>query len=532
MSCPKSVSTKTILETPQHANKRAAKSNSARRPPKARPANNVLCPQTVKITITGPQLATITKTGPHLCAKCKAGPQLATRTKTSPATTSNHSVVKSTKTSNALTPEKYRPPMKPTPKSAPGYRTTKLSEMTPQRIIVEAPNSKLIASCRSHPRSPTLFTHIQRQRSVDDLNHRIISTSKEETTCPVESYVVSWPRAVISSQLEELLGDCDLPETPTPFTPINGISPTGNFKEFQKDSKKGNTLVAPSPSQQALYSPALASTIVGSDLSSPVDTLGGDSPTPVDVFSLIQSDPDATKAKEIVDATFEKCIEEMTLDKGWKKLGEKNGVNCERRDIKKQPAVCKGSVLFGSDWDPETIIDFVWNESSCFKYDPSLDKAFRLKTWSDELPLGLCAYYQAYKGQMGFPGRDFVLVGAKKQIDNDHYISCCQTAPMEHLFTDDQLDQAKKQKCVRAHIFIAALDCRRLSNGLVQLTLVNQLDPNERWAPEMILNQLYVEQLQKVGSVRKSLEKEYPEKSKYVKEVTAFRRGNSRRSTL
>eukprot|EP00916_Digyalum_oweni_P002922 GHVL01005387.1.p1 GENE.GHVL01005387.1~~GHVL01005387.1.p1 ORF type:complete len:347 (-),score=61.92 GHVL01005387.1:50-1090(-) len=319
-------------------------------------------------------------------------------------------------------------------------------------------------------------------------------TTKSTLTIHIEkrSYARRSTNARSPALFSKLCSVDDLDDRVVKFTPKNALK--NPSITITPNSPRKSKLDVPMASP-FVASPDL-STVCGSDIASPLEDLPTDSPTPFD-------SEDARTGLQIVEEGYTKTLKWVD-DIGWKKCGTKQGVICERKDLKDEPALCRGTVYFSADWEPEFIVDWLWKCENIVRFDTSLEQVFRNKTFSDDWP-GLCVYFQSFKGQFGFPGREFLLVGGRKKIANDHYMSMARSCNMDHLLDTSLI---KLKSAVRANLMLCGMDCRRMSDGRVRLSIISQVDVNEKWAPEWILNHIYIEQLTKLSKIQSVISKD------------------------
>eukprot|EP01067_Filipodium_phascolosomae_P000773 Filipodium_phascolosomae@DN1560_c0_g1_i2.p1 len=225
--------------------------------------------------------------------------------------------------------------------------------------------------------------------------------------------------------------------------------------------------------------------------------------------------------KEIVEDT----------NRSWQRISSNNNRNnsimggdgdssyVEIKEKSKGKYVCRGRVCIGGCSSMD-VIDCLWEVQNLRDIDSSIGEAFRIRTYSDDTINeteggGLCTYYEAFKGLLGFPGRDLVLVGGKRVVSDGHIVSCSRSieeAVVGRFMTTKQrnlIDSGSRK--VRAHLEVMGIDCRDRrdseGNNVVDVCLVNDIDIKEPWAPSSVIKRIQIDQISKIYKLKEGVER-------------------------
>lgn len=107
--------------------------------------------------------------------------------------------------------------------------------------------------------------------------------------------------------------------------------------------------------------------------------------------------------------------------------------------------------------------------------------------------------YQAFKGQWGFAGREFVLACWETKVNEDRTILSCESVDWEERI-EGQIDGL-----VRANLLLGGYDLQRHPNGDVFLSFAAQADLKTAGVPEWINTRVKAEQLTVVKNIKKEI---------------------------
>jgi len=174
---------------------------------------------------------------------------------------------------------------------------------------------------------------------------------------------------------------------------------------------------------------------------------------------------------------------------GWKDSGVKSGIKLARQEKEK---LYRGTIdIEHDDATPEKLLDYLWSRNPCV-YDDTLENASRIYTFQDDYP-GVCIYWQSHKGQMGFSGREFLLMATRKKFSEDHMVFGSKSVSCPELDSQESLPELFLPGRVRAETPIGGLDIRRvqLANGkfVLRVTYLHGADIKVN-VMQMILNQI------------------------------------------
>lgn len=208
-----------------------------------------------------------------------------------------------------------------------------------------------------------------------------------------------------------------------------------------------------------------------------------------------------------VDKLLKTLREFASSDIGWKNIGMKNGVDIDRH----KDGPIRGTVIIPAahHLSPQDVVEWVWN-SNPSSYNDLVDVASRYYVHKNQMGQPGVIFYQAYKGIMRFPGRDFHLFATKKELNNDVSLFACTS------FNFPEVDDVKGpfqcnfivRGCVRAEANVGGYEAKRLPDGSIRVRAVWQIDLKAS-LPGFILNNINNSSLAHLVSLVKCVTSHY-----------------------
>ncbi|CEM08639.1 unnamed protein product [Vitrella brassicaformis CCMP3155] len=219
---------------------------------------------------------------------------------------------------------------------------------------------------------------------------------------------------------------------------------------------------------------------------------------PVEMMDEEEPKPSAEELEEMERYTIEgrkacEALYDMARSDGWKEAGRKDGAKLYRKDIPNMPMMGRGTIEFQEEIPVQTVFDYIWDPDTKPEYDPMLDAGFSLHVYPNELGI----MYQAFRGQYGVPGRDFIVMAWKESFGEDHMILGFKSI-------DWPDDDRMSKKHVRGKCILGGFEVRRLENGHVELSYFNQADLCGNIS-EWLVTQAKLDQLKIVTNVKRQL---------------------------
>lgn len=200
------------------------------------------------------------------------------------------------------------------------------------------------------------------------------------------------------------------------------------------------------------------------------------------------------KRTELLEYT-RKLVSE--IDNGaqkWSLERNSNGMRVYKREIDGQPFMSCGitSILINNDIQPfeisstnheientnkicsiKDIVDYIWDSNNKMYYDPMVEKSDPMHYFKNDE--NICIFYQAFKGQWGVSGRDFVVIcyrfkpDANESTDSDE-------SQYEYILTQSIEWPVINSSYVRAKNYFATYVFRPEGENKVQALYFNQVD--------------------------------------------------------
>eukprot|EP00916_Digyalum_oweni_P005942 GHVL01010277.1.p1 GENE.GHVL01010277.1~~GHVL01010277.1.p1 ORF type:complete len:402 (-),score=40.83 GHVL01010277.1:1578-2783(-) len=178
----------------------------------------------------------------------------------------------------------------------------------------------------------------------------------------------------------------------------------------------------------------------------------------------------------------------------WKSCGQKNGVTILKKHLGKEPLLVKGSVNLGKV-SVRAVLAVLEQVDGNRNFDPQFDFGYHLQYFSEDLGI----IYQAYKGIMGIPGRDFLCLAAVDRTSDDGYVVATQS--IDDDIWRNKIPKYAENRTVRGKIMIGGFCIEKKSDKTVMVTFVTQVNLNAN-IPAFILNQVAHNQIQSLANLR------------------------------
>jgi len=187
---------------------------------------------------------------------------------------------------------------------------------------------------------------------------------------------------------------------------------------------------------------------------------------------------------------------------GWKDCGTKEGVKLFRRS---KDLMVRGFVELPSNLAAiDSVVQFLWAESSPTSYDKTVEASSRLATVRESAEAGLAIMYQSYNAQFGYNGRDFIMSAAKRKMSSKHSVIVSKSLdddlvsalypPTSTMSTCTSVVSSKGappapllKDRVRGFLHIGGYDIREVRPGVIRLTCLWNVDVKAPGVPSMIM---------------------------------------------
>ncbi|XP_026192011.1 uncharacterized protein LOC34623367 [Cyclospora cayetanensis] len=154
------------------------------------------------------------------------------------------------------------------------------------------------------------------------------------------------------------------------------------------------------------------------------------------------------------------------------------------------PVLGAGRINLGKV-DFQKCIDYLSKPENKMEFDSATSKVVTIATDGN-----FSLVYQAFKGQWGFSGREFVIACWSTKVDENRMILSCESVDWTESI------EGQIQGLVRANLHLAGYDIQRQSNDDVVLTFCVQADLRTAGVPEWINSRVKAEQLTVVKSIK------------------------------
>ncbi|PFH35402.1 hypothetical protein BESB_062890 [Besnoitia besnoiti] len=208
--------------------------------------------------------------------------------------------------------------------------------------------------------------------------------------------------------------------------------------------------------------------------------------------------------KDVVDSALRSDASKA----GWSVTSGKAGSKIFLRDDggdKKLPLVGLSVITMKAGISLKDVVDYLTDPASKLQFDPQTLKAVKL----EELSCGSRILYQAFKGQWGFAGRDFLLLSRRKEISDKRVVIGFRSIEYSQAPPAAELWPAGAGEFVRATLLRGGYDLQVLSDGVVQVSFVLQADLKTDAVPAWISKRVKSDQLNIVTAIKNHIEKRY-----------------------
>ncbi|KAK6588118.1 hypothetical protein RS030_7949 [Cryptosporidium xiaoi] len=228
------------------------------------------------------------------------------------------------------------------------------------------------------------------------------------------------------------------------------------------------------------------------------------------------------KRSELLEKT-KKLVKE--IDNGsqkWTLERNSNGMKVYKKEISKQPFMSCGvtSIVVNSDNSEfhldlkgkvsgdkiasiGDIVDYIWDSNNKMYYDPMVEKSDPMHYFRNDE--NICIFYQAFKGQWGVSGRDFVVICYRYKPNVDES-SEQDDSNYEYLLTQSIEWPTINSAYVRAKNYFATYVFRPVGENKVQALYFNQVDLHtdiSTW----IIKRVILDQMNSLAMLRDILQK-------------------------
>ncbi|KAJ1609502.1 transmembrane domain-containing protein [Cryptosporidium canis] len=200
------------------------------------------------------------------------------------------------------------------------------------------------------------------------------------------------------------------------------------------------------------------------------------------------------KRIELLEYTRKLVSEIDNGTKKWSLERSSNGMKVYKREIDGQPFMSCGitSILLNNDvrqfnitsnnYEIEhtnkissikDIVDYIWDSNNKMYYDPMVEKSDPMHYFKNDE--NICIFYQAFKGQWGVSGRDFVVICYRYKPDANE-LSNKDESQYEYILTQSIEWPIINSSYVRAKNYFATYVFRPLGENEVQALYFNQVD--------------------------------------------------------
>ncbi|KAH8739440.1 hypothetical protein FG386_000412 [Cryptosporidium ryanae] len=204
--------------------------------------------------------------------------------------------------------------------------------------------------------------------------------------------------------------------------------------------------------------------------------------------------------------------QEWTLERSY------NGMKVYKKEINKQPFMSCGvtSILLSNENSEleldingdkirsiGDIVDYIWDSNNKMYYDPMVEKSDPMHYFRNDE--NICIFYQAFKGQWGVSGRDFVVIcyRYKPDIQKSSYLD---DSNYEYILTQSVEWPTINSTYVRAKNYFATYVFRPITENKVQALYFNQVDLHtdiSAW----IIKRVILDQMNSLTMLRDILQK-------------------------
>eukprot|EP00916_Digyalum_oweni_P012915 GHVL01021256.1.p2 GENE.GHVL01021256.1~~GHVL01021256.1.p2 ORF type:complete len:732 (-),score=118.57 GHVL01021256.1:578-2773(-) len=175
----------------------------------------------------------------------------------------------------------------------------------------------------------------------------------------------------------------------------------------------------------------------------------------------------------------------------WINLGANKNVNCYRKDVPGSASIFLGQIEIPKmNWSCDDLADYIYHPSTRQTYDPQLRLCGRLALF----PNFGAVIYQAFKQQLGVPGRDFLFATYKVTRPSGEIVIACRSF-------DAKVDNPHKvPECITGKLFLAAYIVTD-SEGPIKISYINSADLMGS-IPAFVTKAVFAGQLTSLSSLR------------------------------
>ena len=193
----------------------------------------------------------------------------------------------------------------------------------------------------------------------------------------------------------------------------------------------------------------------------------------------------------------------LIIDSGSKFTGdhESNGVRLWYIQPENEPLISKGHISVQGSYNLRPVLECLTNANKAREWNADVIEGQVINEIINSGEETLLYEYNAYKGRMGFPGRDFLWYSYIywESADVVYYLN----------FSDEsQLTQQTTNRYVRGNALLTGYRIERTESGL-SIHFVNQVDVGIKRVPDWIVNTIMRRTPERLGILAAYLQKHF-----------------------